>query len=183
MKKPLLRASLTCFSLAVFFAALRWILSVDAVPGERIRFEGIHDVTWDPETKVLTRTGNDPYLRLDLSEVATPIRQISFVFIGAFLDTEGSIYVFGSSPKTAEKWPDPQIARIYRSGGGFTAQAKFDDATMIRVDLPDFLLRSIELRRMIVHTPYVNFDSWPFRLALCFFALGVVTAIWGWRRA
>jgi len=183
MQKRAFRVPLTCFALTVLFTGFRWIQTIDAIPAERMRFNALHDLEWNSETNILTRTGNDPYLVFDLTAVKLPIRQVSFTFIGGYTETEGTFYVLGVSPRTQNQWPPATIARISRDGGGFSATARLDDATTLRLDLPDFLPRPVELRRMIVHVPYVDWDNWPLRLALIFGVSAVVTALRAVRKA
>lgn len=185
MQKRTFRTPLGCFVLAVLFMVFRWIQTIDAIPAERMRFTVLHDVVWNSETNILTRTGNDPYLVVDLTGVKLPLRQVSFVFIGGYTETEGVFYMLGVSPRTQDQWPPAKTANISRDGGGFTATARLDDAATLRLDLPDFLPRPIELRRMIVHVPYLDLDSWPLRLALISSAAAVTTAtraVRKWRR-
>lgn len=166
---------LTGFSLAaaIIFALVHWALSIVALPADAVQFAHLHDMTWNSDTNAMTRTGGDPYAVVEVPPAATPIRAVTFVFAGAYVEPEGTFYIF-QSPGA-----DVIPGTVARTSDGFEISAKLQNSVSLRLDLPDFLPRSIELRRIVIKLPYIDWHSRLFVAALVCLAialLGVVVA-------
>lgn len=184
MMRPRDRWSLGLLGLAMLFAGARWALSIYAIPVQRLQFANLHDVAWDRETHTLTRTGNDPYVMLALPPAALPVRRATFVFRGYHIPTEGTYYFF-QTPTLKPGEQDhgaPLVGEVAQHKGVMHVSRELQDSTTLRLDFPDFLLRPLELRRVILATPYIRGDSWSLRLAAFFFAAALVAFVLPLRR-
>jgi len=172
------------FRFAVLFLAfaalcgfIRWAQSTVAIPAEAIELDYVHDIDWDKSTKLLTRTGSDPFFVIALPDVAKPIRHVRFDFNGAYADTEGTFYLFPlfGTPPNATVGPLVH-GKSEAVGGSFSISAPLDRAIGVRLDLPDFLPRPIELKRIVIETPFLRPGSTLIKLAFGSLAVALVLA-------
>jgi len=167
MNKLRHRLPLVFLTLTILCGLLRWIVSIEAIPADTVQFSNLHDITWNANTNTMNRTGNDPYAFFVLPPAAVPIRKVSFVFLGEYVPTEGTFYIF-QSPARLKPGQDVEVVKgkYKKTMDGFEISGKLQDSTTLRLDLPDFLTRPIEFRRAVITTPFINWSSWPFRLML-----------------
>lgn len=161
-----LRLPLFLFAFAAVSGLLRWIDTYRVIPATAIRFAHLHDVTWDEYGKRVSRTGSDPYLVFDLPPDTVPIRWVTVHFVGPYVEAEGTFYVFQSNGPVVS-------ARVRPEELTFQVAAKLDRSTDLRLDLPDFLPRSLQIDRVVIRKPFADWSVWPFRLA----SLGFVAAL------
>ncbi len=172
------------FRFVVFFVALaaicgfiRWAQSTIAIPAEAIELAHVHDIDWNKADKLLTRTGSDPFFIVDLPPVAKPVRHIRFEFVGAYAETEGTFYIFPFHGTPPNETMGPFVHGKPESvGGSFSISAALNHASGIRLDLPDFLPRTIELKRIVIQTPFLRPGSTLVKLTFGSFAAALVLA-------
>jgi hypothetical protein len=170
------RLSIIFVVFAVACGLVRWAVSIKAIPAELVRFSNLHDMTWNENTNTMTRTGGDPYASFVLPADAVPIRRVSFVFAGAYFEPEGTFYIF-QAPAALKAGESAEVVtgKLKRLPDGFSISGNLQNSTALRLDLPDFLPRTLELRRVIITTPYINCRSWSLRLMLISLAAAVVS--------
>ncbi len=167
--------------LFVAFAAIcgfiRWAQSTIALPAEAIELAHVNDINWDKTDRLLTRTGSDPFFIVDLPAVAKPIRHIRFEFVGAYAEGEGTFYLFPFFGTPPNDTMGPLVrGESTAAGGSFSISAPLDNATGIRLDLPDFLPRSIEIKRIVIQTPFLRPGSTLVKLTFGSLAAALVLA-------
>jgi len=165
---------------------LRWIQTYVTITAEAVSFAHLNDVTWDDLGRRISRTGSDPYLVFDLPAHAVPIRTISFQFTGDYVPTEGQFYILQSSGEEPNIKIGPTVhPDIRTSADVLFVNATLDDATGLRLDLPDFLPRSLQLDRLVIRLPFVHWSAWSFRLMIVGIAGGILTLLFAFlqRRA
>lgn len=145
----------TLLLLAAIFGGLRARQTSVIVPASELSHSFLNDLDRDHETHTFTRTGNDPYLWITLPPAAIPVQRVTFEFTGPYNEAEGTFYVFRSPAHIPELALDAAIpARFSRTPDGFTIAAEFSDAKALRLDLPDFLVEPIQLRRVTFHAAF-----------------------------
>lgn len=178
---PLLAAALLLVA-AVVFALICRAQSVVTIPGAEVRLGFTNDLAWDPGARRLERTGGDPYAWVKVPGVALPIRRVTVEYGGAADPVEGHFYIFRSTSTPVHLGLTMVDGRVTPLAGGLRVEADLDDSNCLRLDLPDFLKRPLELRRIVIDTPFVSPWRWSFLLmALCATA-AVVVVVWTWLR-
>jgi len=174
-------AALLLIAAGVFALICRAQCTV-TIPGEAVRFGFTNDIDWNPATRRLARTGGDPYGWVEVPGVALPIRKVAWEFGGAADPAEGHFYIFRSTSNPPHLGLTLVDGRVTSVPDGLLVEADLDDSQCLRLDLPDFLVNPLELRRLVIETPFLSPLRWSF-LAMVACAVGSVSvAAWPWLR-
>ena len=132
------------------------------VAGSDARFSFLNDMTWDVATRRLERTGSDPYGWIDLRASALPVRRVAMEFTGVIDQGVGSFSFFQSITNPTYVGLNSVDGTVTVQPGVVRVEAELNDSLCLRIDLPDFLLRPLELRRIVIERPFFNPGSWKF---------------------
>lgn len=172
------RLALLLFAFSAACGLLRWIQTFATISAEAVRFAHLNDVVWEDFSRRVSRTGTDPYLVLDLPYYAIPVRAVSFYFIGDYVPTEGQFYLLPSSGDEPNiKTGATVTAHVQTASDALVVSGMLEDATRLRLDLPDFLPRSLQLDRIVIRRPFIHWPSWSFRMMIMGFAGGIATLL------
>ena len=167
-------------ALAATFWFVRRNEATVTIAGAAVRFSYLNDMQWDPATRMLTRTGNDPYGWVELPAAAIPLRQVTFEFGGAYSEAEGFFYVFQSPDHLPELIPAMVETQVTRVPGTLTVTAQLARSKVLRIDLPDYLPQPLELKRLVIQTAAASGGSWTFTAAVLALGGAVICGIWPW---
>ena len=132
------------------------------IAGSDARFSFLNDMTWDVATRRLERTGSDPYGWIDLRASALPVRRVAMEFTGVIDQGVGSFSFFQSITNPTYVGLNSVDGTVTVQPGVVRVEAELNDSLCLRIDLPDFLLRPLELRRIVIERPFFNPGSWKF---------------------
>ena len=177
------KAHIVAVILLALAATLWFVRRNDAtvtIAGAAVRFSYLNDMQWDPATRTLTRTGNDPYGWVELPAAGVPIREAAFEFGGEYAEAEGFFYFFQSPDYLPELVPALVQTTVTRGPGTLTVTAPLNRSKVLRLDLPDYLPRTLELRRLVVHTAPASSGSWAFTLMVLALGGAAIGLVWPW---
>lgn len=178
MKKRLFRFVLTPLALCGVMVFLRWMDTFHVIQGKDVAFQQLHDVSWNNYEQVLRRSGGDPFVWFKLPPDVFPITSVVIDFNGAYVPTEGTYYFFPSPANTPELTLGAQTAaKVEDYGYSFTIRCELPPSKALRMDLPDFLPRPIEMDRLEIRSVFWNWKNWRVRLVLLFGAIALVGAV------
>lgn len=180
MKKFPVRLVLASLALCGIMAFLRWMETFHVVQGKDVVFQQLHDLGWDSYERKLTRTGSDPYAWFKLPPELLPVTEVSIDFDGAYVATEGTYYFFPSPADQAERVLGTQTtAKVEVYGTSFTIRCELPPSKALRLDLPDFLVRTVNIDRLAMRTQFWVWESWRVRLMALFGAICLGAALVG----
>ncbi len=167
---------------AGIFALVCRSQSVVTLGGEAVRFGFTNDIKWDEATRRITRTGGDPYAWIEVPGAALPIRRVTIEYGGTVEPVEGHFYIFRSTSNPPHLGLTMVDGRVTPLPGGLRVEAELSDSNCLRLDLPDFLLRPLELRRIVIETPFASPWRWSFLAMAACGAGALVVLLWAWLR-
>jgi len=177
MKKKLFRFVLTPLALCGVMVFLRWMATFHVIQGKDVVFQQIHDMTWNNYDRVVRRTGGDPYAWFKLPPEFFPLDSVVIDCVGAYVPTEGTYYFFPSPANQPELSLGAQTAAtIENYGYSFTIRCALPPSKALRMDLPDFLARPIEIDRVEIRSVFWSWKSWHVILLVLSSAIAVVGA-------
>ena len=153
------------------------------IDGAAVRFPYLNDLQWDPASRTLTRTGSDPYGWVQVPAAAIPLRQVSFEFGGTYSEAEGFFYVFQSPDYLPELAPALVETKVTHGPGTLTVTAELNRSKVLRLDLPDFLPRTLELRRIVIQTAQAGSGSPVFTAMMLALGGAAICLVWPWLTA
>ncbi len=174
----------TAFALGLLLLGLaagaaRLAQTTRVLPGERAQFCVQHAVAWDPATRQLRRTGDDPYVWLALPPAGGPVRAVTLEFAGKPADGPTKFYVYQSSAYLRDVELDDShlvLGRLTPTGGGYAIRWDLNDSQVVRLDLPDDLAAPVELRQVTLefafHGPWLASLMWLLLAASAVVGLG-----------
>ena len=175
-KSSFLSITAVCLGLAIVAGVLQWRESAVVIAVPEVRFSFLNDMTWDAATGRIERTGSDPHGWIELPGAALPIRRVAVEFGGTVDPAEGHFYFFQSVTTPVHIGLGMVDGKVTGQPGGVRVEAELDDSRCLRIDLPDFLLRPLALRRVVIERPFFNPGSWKL-LTMVGAGLGAIAAL------
>jgi hypothetical protein len=171
----------------VTVAATLWFVrrneTTVTIAGEAVRFPYLNDMQWDPANRTLTRTGSDPYGWVEVPAAGIPLRRVTFELGGTYSEAEGFFYVFQSPDYLPELVPALVETKVTHGPGTLTVSAELDRSKVLRLDLPDFLPRTLELRRIVIQTAEAGSGSPAFIAMVLALGGAAICLVWPWLAA
>lgn len=149
--------ALVLLLLGLVAGAVRQARTTAVLPGERVQFSQRHSVAWEPATRLLRRTGDDPYVRLALPADAGPVAEVMVEFSGRPADGPTKFYLYQSSAYLPDIELDDShlvLGRVTPAGDSYSIRWQLDDSQVVRLDLPDDLAAPVELRQVTLVTRF-----------------------------
>lgn len=143
---------LVLFALATVGGVIlyRWSNRIVEIPGAEFRYSSMHNVSWAAEKRQITRTGEDPFVWIELpADLSSPIERVEADFGGTLVADEGHFEVF-SSPRLGHPLTRTVADVVPLPGGGFRVAARIQPSLVLRLDFPDRLSAPLELRRITI---------------------------------
>ena len=159
--KPPLRLSASLLILAGLLALLRLRQSSLTIPGDALHFTQAHSVHWDPATRQISRTGDDPYVWIDIPNTSIPVREVRIEFGGPVVQGNSGFYIYQYPAYLNGVLLDDScvtLGQTRATSDGFTIQWKLANSKIVRLDLPDDLGRPVEIRRVTLVSGF--YGSW-----------------------
>ena len=157
------RISIVLLLLAGSLALLRRREAERLIPGGELRFTETHSVHWDPASRQVARTGDDPYVWVALPDGAIPLREVRIDFGGPVYAGRSGFYIY--------QFPDcfdglqlddscVTLGQVSPAPGGFSMRWRLANSKILRLDLPDDLGQPVEIRAVRLVSPaYGNWIS------------------------
>jgi len=164
--------------IAVALAVLRWTQCTVELSGGALHLRQFHSVEWNPATCQIRRTGDDPYLWVEVPAEIIPLRSVTIEFSGRFAPEAGRFYIYEYPVYLPGETVDEQHVTpgvIRSTPHGIVVHWRLTDSKMIRLDLPDNLDAPLKMERLVLKTNFAANDRWTFILMLV--ALGVAATI------
>lgn len=156
---------------------LRWMDTFHVIQGKDVVFEQLHDFTWNNHESLVRRTGSDPYGWFKLPPEVFPLTSVTIDCNGAYVPAEGTYYFFPSPADNPERVLGAQTAATVENfGSSFTIRCALPPSKALRIDLPDFLARPIEIDRLEIRSAFWTWKSWRVRLAVICGATALIAA-------
>ncbi len=156
----------TCFLiLAGLLALLRLKQASLVIPGGSLRFTDTHSIRWDSSTRMINRTGDDPYVWVELPATSIPIQEVQIEFGGPVVEGRSRFYIYQYPAYLNGVMLNDSYATTGEShvtSDGFTIHWKLANSKILRLDLPDDLDRPVEIRRVTIISGF--YGSWAVTL-------------------
>lgn len=148
------------------------------IPGSAVRFAPAHSIQWDAPSRTLRSTGEDPYGYLELPPDSIPIREVKIEFAGEPPHGRSNFYIYQYPANLDGEYLNDSYAvlgKIVPEAGGYFIRWKLGDSKIVRLDLPDDLDRTVEIRQITITSgpgTWINTLLW-----LCLLA-GIAAPLW-----
>ena len=127
--------------LAGLLALFRLKQTTTEIPGAAVRFSPAHSLGWDPTRRLLTRTGDDPYGRIELPAACVPVQEVVIEFAGTPPRDDRSHFYVYQYPAYLEGvfYNDSYVVlgRPEPTPGGYRIRWQLANSKVVRLDLPD----------------------------------------------
>lgn len=171
---------------AGLLAGVRWSQTRITVPARDLEFTDLNALTWDPATRELTVTGEDPFGFVVLPSGSLPLVQLALTFEGAA--RPGGWYVYPAPADlpvvTIEQRWVVTAEMTAAADDEFSATWTFQPSQAARVDLPDELTTPLKVRSAQFSSPFVaganGVFAWMVTAAVAGLAVLLMALIWPW---
>ena len=166
--------------LAGLLALFRLKQTTTEIPGAAVRFSPAHSLGWDPTRRLLTRTGDDPYGRIELPAACVPVQEVVIEFAGTPPRDDRSHFYVYQYPAYLEGvfYNDSYVVlgRPEPTPGGYRIRWQLANSKVVRLDLPDDLDQPCEILRIRIVSGF--YGSWSATLMWTCLTAGLLLPLW-----